>query len=340
MTDYAEVDPADPSSEVVATAAEVLRRGGTVAFPTETVYGLGADALSADAVTAVYRAKGRPASDPVIVHLADAAALDAVACDVPGLARRLARRFWPGPLTLVLRRSAAIPDVVTAGRDTVGVRVPRHPVALALIEAAGIPLAAPSANRFGRISPTTARHVRQELDGRIDMVIDGGPCPVGVESTVVSLVGEPEVLRPGGVTLEDLREEVPDLRYRRRVTSTAPTSPGLLLRHYAPNTPLLLVEGDPGPVLAQLAAAGLRAELVLSPADRPQEPATVAHDLYARLRSLDEASVDVLLAVTVAEEGLGAAVNDRLYRAAEGRVVDSSDPGAVERVVTTLRPRS
>uniref|UniRef100_UPI002FDD1BFD L-threonylcarbamoyladenylate synthase n=1 Tax=Pelomicrobium sp. TaxID=2815319 RepID=UPI002FDD1BFD len=191
----------------IAKAVDILRAGGLVAFPTETVYGLGADARNPEAVGKIFAAKGRPQHHPVIVHLAEAAQLEAWAVDIPDGARRLAERFWPGPLTLILRRGPGVPDAVTGGQDTVGLRVPAHPVAQALLQAFGGGIAAPSANRFGRLSPTTAQHVEAELDGAVDLILDGGACPVGIESTIVDCAGErPTLLRPGHIGREVLEE--------------------------------------------------------------------------------------------------------------------------------------
>lgn len=338
-----------PDPDTIAEAARCLRAGGLVAFPTETVYGLGANACEAEAVAGIFRAKGRPAHNPLIVHLADAAALDTVALDIPPAARRLAEQFWPGPLTLVLRRAAAVAPNVSGGRDTVAVRVPAHPVALALIAAAGVPVAAPSANRFGRPSATTAAHVLADLNGRIDLVLDAGPTPIGVESTVLDLTApEPALLRPGGVTLEALRAILGDVTTAAALlppddAEAAPASPGMLSRHYSPEAPLLLYDGPFDAVTAALraealaqAAAGRRIGLLVPDEDRPlfadlpavivtpgprADPAQIARGLFAALRALDAHGVDVILARQFPAKGLGLALADRLLRAASGRVI-------------------
>jgi L-threonylcarbamoyladenylate synthase len=338
-----------PDPDTIAEAAHCLRAGGLVAFPTETVYGLGANACDAEAVAGIFRAKGRPAHNPLIVHLADAAALDTVALDIPPAARRLAEQFWPGPLTLVLRRAAAVAPNVSGGRDTVAVRVPAHPVALALIAAAGVPVAAPSANRFGRPSATTAAHVLADLNGRIDLVLDAGPTPIGVESTVLDLTAaEPALLRPGGVTLEALRAILGDVTTAAALlppddAEAAPASPGMLSRHYSPEAPLLLYDGPFDAVTAALraealaqAAAGRRIGLLVPDEDRllfadlpavivtpgPRaDPAQIARGLFAALRALDAHGVDVILARQFPAKGLGLALADRLLRAASGRVI-------------------
>lgn len=262
------VDPLQPDPAVIEQAAEVVRSGGLVAFPTETVYGLGANALDGEAAQRIFAAKGRPADDPLIVHVADMEEVAQVASHVPERAVVLMRRFWPGPLTLVLPRAEAVPDVVTSGGPTVAVRCPDHPVALALLRAANVPIAAPSANRFAHTSPTAAQHVLDDLDTRIDLVLDGGACRVGVESTVVDVTGAQVcLLRPGGVTLEELeavvgrvalgasRREAAGTEGAKDATETGnavqppAASPGLLDRHYAPHVPLHLFRGrDPGAV--------------------------------------------------------------------------------------------
>jgi L-threonylcarbamoyladenylate synthase len=342
------VDPLRPDAAALAGAGALLRAGRLVAFPTETVYGLGAHALDRAAVRRLFDAKGRPSIDPVIVHLAaldDAAPLVA---SMPPAALALARRFWPGPLTLVLPRSARIPDEVTAGLDTVGLRVPAHPVARALITAAAVPVAAPSANLFSRPSPTRAEHVLQDLDGRIDLVIDAGPTTVGVESTVLDLSGAvPLVLRPGAVTLDMLREVVPSVMGTERDSRPAAgglRSPGLLDKHYAPRAPLTLYDGPSGADRLRAEArraleAGQRVGLVAVDEDLPVPPlpcppvwvaplgpgaavADVAGRLYAALRDLDRIPVDLILARTPpGADGLAVAIRDRLRRAAAGRIV-------------------
>src|SRR4051812_40352134 len=255
------VDPSAPDAAAIGRAAEVLLRGGLVAFPTETVYGLGANARDAAAVQRIFVAKGRPASDPLIVHIAALDQLDSVAKNVPALAHSLAQAFWPGPLTLVLQRRSAILATVSAGRDTVAVRIPDHAVPLALARAAGVPIAAPSANMFTRPSPTAAAHVLEDLHGRIDLLLDGGTTPIGLESTVLDLTGaQPALLRPGGVSMEALRQHIPDLvfvpRYVENASAAAAlASPGMLLKHYSPRAELLLFAGSPERALAAMRRA-------------------------------------------------------------------------------------
>jgi L-threonylcarbamoyladenylate synthase len=342
----------DTSPAAIARAAERLRAGGLVAFPTETVYGLGVHALDAAAVRRLFAAKGRPAEDPLIVHVASLDHVATIAADDVdfGLLRRLAARFWPGPLTVVLPKSARIPPEVTAGLQTVGVRVPAHPVAHALLEAARIPIAAPSANLFSRPSPTRAQHVLDDLRGRIDMVIDAGATDVGVESTVLDLTSSPPiVLRPGAVTLEMLQAVIPGVRMRAAAREDGAAgqgpqaSPGLMSKHYAPRAPLTLFSGSADATLdaiveraREAAAAGQRVGVLVPREDvnafgefpvqvveigTAGDLAGVAARLYAALRQLDAAGVDVILARDLTEdEGLGRAIRDRLRRAASERV--------------------
>lgn len=309
--------------EAVAEAARILRRGGLVAFPTETVYGLGADARDDRAVARVFEAKGRPRFNPLIVHVADAArAGEIVALD--DRARALAARFWPGPLSLVLPRRAAagISALAAAGLDTLAVRAPAHPVALALLEAAGAPVAAPSANPAGGVSPTCAAHVADGLGKRVDAVLDGGPCAVGLESTVVDLsAGRPVLLRPGGVPAEALAELLGPLDAPAGGKGGKPRSPGRLESHYAPDLPVRIDAETirPGEALLSFGAhrlTGFAAERNLSPAGDLREAAA---NLFAHLRALDRPDHAGIAAMPVPETGLGAAIMDRLRRAAAPR---------------------
>lgn len=330
----------------LAEAAAILRRGGLVALPTETVYGLGANALDGDAVARIFEAKQRPSWDPIIVHVAgpvgENAMVAALVREIPENARKLMEAFWPGPLTLLLPRSDAVPDAVTAGRPLVGVRMPSHPVAFALIEAAGVPVAAPSANLFSRISPTTAEHVLEDLDGRIDAVLDAGPTEHGVESTVIDPNQTPMVVyRPGAITLEQIRAVAGDAvqfesgRELESAPREALPSPGVGLRHYAPRARLLLVEGSPAEMrrhIARAASDSVEHNLwlgVMLPAGwrapahaavfewgRWSAPEELAQRLYAGLRELDARGCDVILCPVPEAEGVGAALRDRLRKAA------------------------
>ncbi|MEN3536697.1 L-threonylcarbamoyladenylate synthase [Microbispora sp. ZYX-F-249] len=318
----------------IEKAAGVLRAGGLVAFPTETVYGLGADAGNSAAVARVFQAKGRPPSHPLIVHLADPEHLGEWAEDVPATARLLAERFWPGPLTLVLRRGRRVSLAATGGLETVGVRVPSHPVALALLSAFGGGVAAPSANRFGSVSPTTADHVRAELGDAVDFVLDGGPCEVGVESTIVDATGDtPSILRPGGVTREDL-EAV--LGFPLAVPATSSVRvPGQHPSHYAPRARVVLVEPEKVVAEAELAQElGHRVGVLVPPAFAgvpvkahavvavPGSMAAYARRLYGFLRELDQRGCDLVVASVPEERGLGLAIANRLRRAAGPRPSD------------------
>ncbi|HXC96348.1 MAG TPA: L-threonylcarbamoyladenylate synthase [Edaphobacter sp.] len=322
----------------IARAAEILRAGGTVAFPTETVYGLGANALDTDAVAGIFAAKERPGWDPVIVHVSNRAMLDQVATVSPQ-AERLIEAFWPGPLTLLLRRTSHVPDNITAGRPLVGVRMPGHPIALALIEATGVPIAAPSANRFGRISPTNAIHVLEDLDHRIDAIIDGGSTDVGVESTVLDPTRSPMLLyRPGAITAAMLEPIAgPVTVYQSDQQSAEPQSlpsPGVGIRHYAPRATVILVntESDLNNRLARVIADKEKVGVML-PKDWTihhrhveifhwnafdNNPA-LAQTLFAGLRDLDHRGVSVILCPLPPENGLGLAIRDRLQKAAKSK---------------------
>ncbi len=348
-----------PDGAVIADAAARLRAGQLVVFPTETVYGLGAHALDPVAVAAIFDAKGRPSTDPLIVHLADTSMLPLVAREVPDIAGVLATRFWPGPLTLILPKQPRVPPGVTAGLDTVAVRIPAHPVAHALLAAAGVPVAAPSANLFSRPSPTRAAHVLADLDGRVDLVLDAGPTEVGVESTVLDLTTSPPVVRrPGGVPVESLCTLLPGIEAVSRVVGEqqAQIAPGQLLRHYAPRTPMVLVTGDVDAARARAAAeierltgegtaVGLLApaedadvvaarfaatlrqgRLVVRAYGSRQDPERAARELFDAIRALDASGAGTLLALAPEAVGIGAAVHDRLMRACEGRVLRADDP--------------
>ena len=313
----------------VLQAVDVLQRGGLVAFPTETVYGLGADASNPEAVGRIFAVKGRPARHPLIVHLAAADDMPHWAATVPATALRLTDALWPGPLTVVVPRSGLVPDVVTGGLGTVGLRVPAQPMALDLLEAFGGGVAAPSANRFGRVSPTSAADVVADLGPDVDFVLDGGPCAVGLESTIVDCSDtEPVVLRLGGVTLQQLQDVLGAPVAVAGAAAAAGRAPGTLAGHYAPRCRVVLAGGDDA---GRIAAANLdtgRRVAVLAAAPVAELPAgaeqldpagdagAYAHCLYARLRDADARGVDVLVVVPPSEAGIGAAVADRLRRAA------------------------
>lgn len=347
------VDAEQPDEVLIVRAAQAIRAGQPVAFPTETVYGLGADATNPVAVGRIFAAKDRPANDPLIVHIAAPEQITVVTGrdwdDLPAAARALAGAFWPGPLTLVLPKGPVIPANVTAGLNTVAVRLPAHPVARALITAAGVPLAAPSANRFGTTSPTAAHFVLEDLQGRIPLILDAGPCPVGIESTIVDVtVTPPRILRFGGVPAEQIEAVVrgPVERQERQhaAANHAAPAPGMLSSHYAPRAALLLFDGaDPArlwahirEIVAERAATGTHVG-VLAPSEYAPgvrdagalvvdlgplgDDTTAARRLFAGLRGLDDAGAEIIIAAFAPGDGLGPALRDRLWRAAGGQVI-------------------
>ena len=319
-----------------ARAAEVLKRGGLVGIPTETVYGLGADGLNPEAVAAIFRAKGRPQDNPLILHIPSADRLERYCAEIPSAAYILAERFWPGPLTMVLRRRPIVPDVVTAGLDTVGMRCPAHPVCRAILTEAGVPVAAPSGNTSGKPSPTTAAAMLEDMDGKIDAIVDGGPCAVGVESTIIDLTCvPPRLLRPGGITLEQLRgalgEVAVDGAVRRQLgEGEQPRAPGMKYRHYAPKAPVTVVKGAPEATARYIAAhlgedsgvicfdefqtlfAGRAVRAIGPAADRAEQ----ARRIFDALRWFDGTQVKEILAQCPDETGVGLAVANRLNKAA------------------------
>lgn len=307
-----------------ARAVELLRAGQLVAFPTETVYGLGADASNAEASAKIFAAKGRPANHPLIVHLADAAQLPDWASEIPPEARALANAFWPGPMTLILRKQASVPDVVTGGQDTVGLRVPDHPIAHELLRAFGGGVAAPSANRFGHISPTTAAHVREELGEAVALVLDGGACEVGIESTIIDLSrGEVVILRPGMIGPDAIAAVIGRRPRMRESGENAPRVSGSLSAHYAPRTAMrfaskeeILAAPSDCAVLAR-ASEFVPGRYAMS-IDAPFDPAGYARDLYANLRALDTSGAHLILVEELPQDGAWDAIFDRLGRAVVG----------------------
>lgn len=347
------VDRERPDPAAIEEAATALRAGKLVVFPTETVYGLGAHALDPAAVQKIFDAKERPATDPLIVHIAHIGQVSQCAAVMPAGARKLGLAFWAGPLTIILPKKPSVPDLVTAGLASVALRVPSHRVARALMEMAGVPVAAPSANRFSRPSPTTAAHVIEDLDGRVDLILDGGPTDIGLESTIVDFSVDPPVLRrPGGITLEQVQSLVPEVVLKAGLgTADLPqSSPGQLTRHYAPRAPLTLFEGPADRVVERIAAEARTAVAqgekvgILAPEDdlkvlapliasvaaagrvevRPYgsrgEVDRAGRELFASLRALDATGVSVIFASAIGTDGLARAITDRLMRAAEGRI--------------------
>ncbi|UWG97196.1 threonylcarbamoyl-AMP synthase [Dehalobacter sp. DCM] len=345
--------PTEKTAECLKDAGELLKKGEIVAFPTETVYGLGANALNGAACQKIYAVKGRPADNPLIVHIASLAEVTGIVRVWPQKAEICARQFWPGPLTIVLPKKDIIPDIVSGGLDTVAVRMPSHPVALALIQAAGCPLAAPSANLSGKPSPTLAEHVWQDLNGKIPLLIDGGPCTVGLESTVLDLTGEiPVILRPGGITREQLEAVLGRVDLDCHSGNDQPKSPGMKYRHYAPEGDVVLIHGsipekvekishllckkEDGKKIGLLClknTAALMPMDILSRADTlfilgSEEDLTLAAGrLYEGLRYCDKHKVDMILAEEISEEGIGLAFMNRLRKAAGKK--NMSDPAKI-----------
>lgn len=328
----------------IIQAAQLLREGGLVAFPTETVYGLGADATSPEAVAQIFIAKGRPSDNPLIIHLGSPDQLLDWVQEVPAHAQKLLQSFCPGPLTMVLPHNGRIAANVTAGLETVGIRFPSHPVARALLQQANIPIAAPSANRSGKPSPTNANHVWQDLAGRFHILLDAGATGVGIESTVVDVSGEvPVLLRPGGVTLEQLKEVLGEVRVDPNLKNEKekPRSPGMKYRHYAPQAEMILVHGEPSKLVARVnkmikdsikigKKVGVltteerkdyyKQALVIA-CGRRSEPESVAHGLFSALRQFDQEQVDIIYAETFPDKGIYSSVMNRLRKAANGKIL-------------------
>ena len=336
----------DREPDAIREAAEILRRGGLLGIPTETVYGLGADGLNAEAVARIFEAKGRPQDNPLILHVPSADWLERFCRDVPTVAYELAKRFWPGPLTMILPRRENVPLRTTGGLDTVGVRCPNHPLTLAIIEAAGVPVAAPSGNTSGRPSPTTAAHMIEDMDGRIDGIVDGGSCAVGVESTIIDLtVTPPRLLRPGGLPLEELRSVLGEVAVDKAVTEKLgegerPRAPGMKYRHYAPKAPVTVVTGEPARSAAYIRDhLGERDGVICFDEFAAQFEGHTVHNLGAAadrlaqaqhvfdaLRAFDATDVEHIYAQCPDDSGLGLAVGNRLKKAAGFHVVRAEEP--------------
>lgn len=341
------VNPKKPEEELIKEAAELIKGGKLVAFPTETVYGLGANGLDEDASSKIFIAKGRPQDNPLILHISSLEELKPLVKSIPKEAEMIAERFWPGPITMIFERSSLIPDVITAGLETVAIRMPNHPVALALIKASGVPIAAPSANTSGKPSPTLAEHVIEDLYGKIHMIIDGGATGVGLESTVLDLTGDrPTILRPGGVTLEDLRPIIPDVALDLSIIKDGeniiPKSPGQKYRHYAPKADMtvycgktedivkainkrakeLVEEGKKVGIMATDETKDIYEEGIVISVGTRKDKRTIAHNLFNVLRVFDEKKVHVILAEGVEFEDLGIAIMNRMKKASGGKIID------------------
>ncbi len=322
-------------------AGKIIRNGGLVAFPTETVYGLGASAFDADAAKKIYAAKGRPSDNPLIVHICDKAQIADIAAEIPNAAQIVIDKFMPGPVTIILKKKSVVPDDVTAGLDTVAIRFPAHETAQRLIAAAGVPIAAPSANLSGKPSPTKAKHVIKDMTGRIDAIIDGGDCNVGVESTIVDFTGErPVILRPGGVTYDDLKAQGIEVEIDKNILQSiapdeVPKCPGMKYKHYAPNAEVTVVEGEKNAVQKKIKellnetngkiagvltmyGADYDNAVILSAGNTNKE---YAKNLFSALREFDELGVEVVFAEFSEKDGYGLAVKNRLYKAAAQRVI-------------------
>ncbi len=356
QTQVIPINPLQPERQLIQQAARLIQMGEMVVFPTETVYGLGADALNPAAAEHIFAAKGRPYSDPLIVHIAHQQSLEELVTTIPAVARDLIEAFWPGPLTLILPASSRVPELITAGLPNVAIRMPQHPVARALIEAAGTPIAAPSANRFMHVSPTTAQHALTDLAGRVPLILDGGPCTVGVESTVLNLsVSPPTILRPGGISLEALQQVLPTVQIYTRPTkashqtevveineeNTPLAAPGQMHIHYSPTVPAYLYEGSITAMRQTMLEEvqkrqhqGEQVGLLIANEDQSifessgakiyllgKTPDQIANHLFAGLRTLEEARVDCILCRSFPEEGLGRAIRDRLQKAAGGKII-------------------
>ena len=345
-TVIARIDPSNPDPGMISRAGGIIRSGGLVAFPTETVYGLGGDALSGDSSRAIYAAKGRPSDNPLIVHIADMKSLDRIVKSIPDEAYALAEKFWPGPLTMIMEKSDEVPYATTGGLDTVAVRFPSDPVAQAFIRAAGGYVAAPSANLSGKPSPTSGKYVVEDMDGRIDMILYGDDSVIGLESTIVDLTGtSPMILRPGYITLEMLRSVLPDVSVDTALLAdddkTPPKAPGMKYRHYAPKGDLVIVEGErpeviqyitdklaadaslgkrTGVIASTQTASSYRADVVLDMGDASDHD-EIARRLFGLLREMDDEEVDSIYSEAVSGEGVAAAIMNRLLKAAGHNIV-------------------
>lgn len=340
-TEFIKIDPENIDMDAMRRAGEIIAGGGLVAFPTETVYGLGASAVDSGAAEKIYAAKGRPSDNPLIVHVCSFEQIEELAENIPAYAKKLMQSFMPGPLTLILKKKPCIPDEVTANMDTVGIRFPSNPVAAALIKCSGVPIAAPSANISGKPSPTTARDVMEDMNGKIECIIDGGSCSVGVESTILDASGErPVLLRPGGITVDMIKEICPELKIDSHVLKSVapdeqPKCPGMKYKHYAPDAEVTVIEGEMENVRAKidelLKENKGRVTGVLTMYDSAYDDAVIinagrqnseyARNLFSDLREFDRLGVEVVFAEFCENDGVGLAVKNRLYKSAGGRVI-------------------
>lgn len=340
-TEFIKIDPENIDMDAMRHAGEIISGGGLVAFPTETVYGLGASAVDSGAAEKIYTAKGRPSDNPLIVHVCSFEQIEELAENIPAYAKKLMQSFMPGPLTLILKKKSCIPDEVTANMDTVGIRFPSNPIAAALIKCSGVPIAAPSANISGKPSPTTARDVMEDMNGKIECIIDGGSCSVGVESTILDASGErPVLLRPGGITVDMIKEICPELKIDSHVLKSVapdeqPKCPGMKYKHYAPDAEVTVIEGEMENVRAKINELlkenkGIVTG-VLTMYDSAYDEAVIinagrqnseyARNLFSDLREFDRLGVELVFAEFCENDGVGLAVKNRLYKSAGGRVI-------------------
>lgn len=343
-TRIVKIDKEKIDKNLINKAANIIKDGGIVAFPTETVYGLGANGLDSEAVKKIYRAKGRPSDNPLILHISSREQLDPLVKEVPKLAYRCMDEFWPGPLTIIYKKSEIIPDIITGGLDTVAIRMPNHPIALELIKESQVPIAAPSANTSGRPSPTNATHVVEDMMNKIEMIIDGGNTGVGLESTVLDLSTEtPTILRPGGVTLEDLKGIIPNVVQDESIIhkDVKPKSPGQKYRHYAPKADMILFTGPREKIIEEinkqadkLTLQGKRVGIMATEETKDNyrdgyilvlgsrtNPETIASNLFAVIREFDKENVDIILAEGIELDNIGMAIMNRMIKAAGGKII-------------------
>ncbi|SCG81843.1 putative protein ywlC [Proteiniborus sp. DW1] len=346
LTKILTIDPSHPEIDKILEAAKIISDGGTVAFPTETVYGLGANALDEKAIEKIFTAKGRPQDNPLIIHISDVTQLQELVEDIPQHAYILMEKFWPGPLTLIFKRTNKVPDRITGGLSTVAIRMPAHNIALELIRHSQLPIAAPSANTSGKPSPTNSSHVMNDLSGKVDMIIDGGNTGVGLESTVLDISGDvPTILRPGGITIEDLLDVLPKVEYDKAIEMSneniIPKSPGQKYKHYSPDANMIIVKGNVEEIVKKIMklckeyeAQGMNVGImatkqtfdkyendnILVVGDR-SFPETIASNLFNVLRRFDEKKVDIIIAEAVEEKGIGIAIMNRMKKAAGGKMI-------------------
>ena len=343
-TEIVKIDAANIDENAIEKAAEIIKNGGLVAFPTETVYGLGANALDAEASRKIYEAKGRPSDNPLIAHIASLDKLDEIVEDVSDVAKKLIDKFWPGPMTLIFNKKELVPDSTTGGLKTLAVRFPSNEIAKALIEKSGVPIAAPSANTSGKPSPTKGEHVIEDLDGKVDMIIDGGEVGLGLESTIIDVTGEPTILRPGFITQEMLEQVIEEVKLDKTLLEKpskdfVPKAPGMKYRHYAPKTELVIVKGSTEKVAQKIKEEAKTKNAAILTVDQHMDlykdtnakvvswgslenMDEIAHKIFDALRKVDEWGVDIIYCEAFDEEGLGLAVMNRLTKAAGYQVID------------------